>query len=63
MEAVVPDDIQAEPGTSDGPNAVPGETDEERDEAGAREQGVRTEKSRDLSSPRLTVRENDSEAH
>jgi hypothetical protein len=58
----MPHEIEAEPGTSDGPDAALEEADEERTEAGAREQGVRTEESRDLSSPRLTVHDNDHEA-
>ena len=36
-------------------------TDDERQEAGEREQGVRTEDSRDLSSPQLTTDEDDDE--
>jgi hypothetical protein len=58
----MPDEIEAEPGTSDGPDAVLGETDDERDRSAAREQGVRTEESQDLSSPRLTVHDNDHKA-
>jgi hypothetical protein len=62
LEEAVPDEIEAEPGTTEGADDVLGETDEERDRAGAREQGVRTEESRDLSSPRFTVHHNDHEA-
>jgi hypothetical protein len=63
MEADVADEIEAEPGTTgSSDDTVPTGTDDERDEAGAREQGVRSEESRDLSSPRLTVHENDHES-
>jgi hypothetical protein len=58
----MPDEIDAAPGTTEGADASAGETEEERSEAGEREQGVRTEESRDLSSPRFTVREDDDEA-
>jgi hypothetical protein len=54
----MPDEIEAEPGSSEGADA----SDETSGEAGQREQGVRTEESRDLSSPRFTVHENDHEA-
>jgi hypothetical protein len=42
-------------------SAAAGPEDDERNEAGAREQGVLTEDSEDLSSPRLTVREDTSD--
>jgi hypothetical protein len=58
----MPDEIDAAPGTTEGTDTSAGETEEERSEAGEREQGVRTEESRDLSSPRFTVREDDDEA-
>jgi hypothetical protein len=58
----MPDEIDAAPGTTEGADASEGETEAERSEAGEREQGVRTEESRDLSSPRFTVREDDDEA-
>jgi hypothetical protein len=58
----VPDQTDANPGTTDGPETAPHEADDERNEAGQREQGVRTEESRDLSSPRFTVHDNDHEA-
>jgi hypothetical protein len=58
----MPDEIDAAPGTTEGADTSEGETEEERSEAGEREQGVRTEESRDLSSPRFTVREDDDEA-
>ena len=56
----VPDETDAIPGTSAGPDQV--EPDEDaREEAAQREQGVRSEESRDLSSPQLTVHDNDHE--
>jgi hypothetical protein len=56
----MPDEIDAAPGTTEGADA-PGETDEERNLDGEREQGVRTERSEDLSSPRFTVHEGEEE--
>lgn len=50
----MPDDVDAAPGTTEG--AAPHEErDDDREIAGAREQGVWTERSDDLSSPRFTV--------
>jgi hypothetical protein len=48
----MPDETSAAPGTTEGPADA---GDHERDESGEREQGVRTERSEDLSSPRFTV--------
>lgn len=48
----MPEERSSAPGTTGG---APTGDDERRDDAGAREQGVRTEDSDDLSSPQLTV--------
>lgn len=58
----MPDEFEAEPGTTEGADAVDGVSDEERNERGAREQGVLSEESDDLSSPRFTVHEHDHKA-
>ena len=55
----MPDEIDAEPGTTEGADAAGSKDD---DSAGAREQGIRTEESSDLSSPRFTVPDNDHRA-
>jgi hypothetical protein len=56
MEGIdMPDEIDAEPGTTDGADAAGTKDRDERDSAGAREQGIDTEESSDLSSPRFTV--------
>jgi hypothetical protein len=47
----MPDETRSAPGTTEGPDYAR----DERDESGGREQGVRTERSEDLSSPRFTV--------
>jgi hypothetical protein len=57
----MPDEIDAEPGTTEGADAAGTNDDDERD-SGAREQGIRTEDSSDLSSPRFTVPDNDGRA-
>ncbi len=56
----MPDEIDPVPGATEGAGA-PAETDEERNLEGARQQGVRTERSDDLSSPRFTVHEDEEE--
>ena len=58
----MPDQIDAEPGTTEGADTAGTKDDDERDSAGAREQGIHTEESSDLSSPRFTVPDNDHRA-
>jgi hypothetical protein len=49
----MPDEVEAAPGSTEGADvASPG--DDERNEQGAREQGVSSEESEDLSSPQFT---------
>ena len=49
----MPDEVEAAPGTTEGDDvASPG--DDVRNEQAAREQGVESEQSEDLSSPRFT---------
>jgi hypothetical protein len=48
----MPDEQSAAPGTTKG---TPIEEPDDRTDDGAREQGVRSERSEDLSSPQLTV--------
>ena len=50
----MPDEEQAIPGTTEGADADDDSPDQ-RNDAGARDQGVESEESDDLSSPRFTV--------
>jgi hypothetical protein len=54
----MPDETDAAPGTTEGPDDRSVD-DDERNEQGEREQGVRSERSEDLSSPQFTVHEGD----